>query len=173
MKKIILLFVVLIIVIGSGYGLAQWSLAKSNSKVVKSDNQKSPVLKEEKSDDLKNPVLTEERVKKEKKEKGYKNQQIYALDNLAITKPEFSSFPNFVDQMEKNFSQDYDHSSWIAASYAYAKYFMERVKDEGMKDDAHKIMEQTKKVIINGKDQRDLNDLFYLYVTLDKKYNPS
>ena len=158
MKKIILFFVALIIVIGSSYGFAQWSLAKSHSKVVKSDDQKSS-------------ILTEEQVKKGMKEEGYKNEQIYALDHSEITKPEFSSFPVFVDQMRKEFNKD--NAAFIAGSYAYAKYFMEKAKDEGMKEDARKIMEQTKKVIINEKNQKDIDDLYNLYVNLDKKYNAS
>lgn len=168
MKKIVTLIVlVIVLAVSSGYGVSHWALAKNDmTKEVKKTEAASPYdFQKIKTNDI------NKRVKREMKDRGYKNSQVMALDDYKVRKPEFTDFPHFVEIMSGNWDSALDAN--IASSYVYAKYLMERTEDESIKKDALSVKEQAKKVILSDYNSAEVKKLRDLFNQLDKKYNQS
>lgn len=109
--------------------------------------------------------------KVETENQGQDNQQLQALDNLTLSKPEFTNFKVFLRVIDQDKNKDVSHyDTDIASCYVYPKYFMQSETDPEIKADEISVMEQDKKVILSNHAKKDVDRLKALISKLNGKY---
>jgi hypothetical protein len=100
------------------------------------------------------------------------NEWLNGVENLTITKTEFSKFEYFLDALnkDKNKSNSYYADNNMGTIYAYSKYFQAQETDPIKKADEQSLMDQVKKIILSNKDPKEVQAIKDLINQLDAKY---
>jgi hypothetical protein len=157
----------ILMTLGFSYLLNNWS-NKSDSQ--KQANQKTTTQDQNPSKIIQyNPPKDAQET--ESDDQRQENEQLNALENMTITKSEFSSFKYFLADVDRDKHNDVAHyATDISSCYLYPKYFLPQETDPLVKADEQAVMDQSKKVILSNHAKKDVDDLKALISKLDAKY---